>query len=403
MTRYKLKELKQTDVNEQRIRQNVQQQISKPKQKLNFRVPILTIIVSTAIIFLLIQLLTPTDTRHSTANEPTLMNIFYEIEGDGVTYNQNFTTYDLQNIRKLKYYKEMPYIDFLQKTNVNTIDIPTPFQVEDGKVIAVNDGYFTELQFHFPYEKEFINISMTRTFMEPMEYDALAANLVDAYGTPIELERLNSSSTLVTKFLEGDGGLVYTYYSYDEEENRIHLTGTRANEFYTIAEGYIYYIGFSENSSLSKVQMTEFVKTFIEHNEFKTLEFEEATYKNSWLTRGGKTMLICLAIALVSLVGIPLLIQKRSQRVQKFVWSLVWIFIQVPILTWLISFSVGTLYRDGFAAIGMMMIAFPALLILGILIILFVNRNRIIWLVILHILTFIFAFGTSIWDSFSIG
>lgn len=403
MTRYKLKELKQTDVNEQRIRQNVQQQISKPKQKLNFRVPILTIIVSTAIIFLLIQLLTPTDTRHSTANEPTLMNIFYEIEGDGVTYNQNFTTYDLQNIRKLKYYKEMPYIDFLQKTNVNTIDIPTPFQVEDGKVIAVNDGYFTELQFHFPYEKEFINISMTRTFMEPMEYDALAANLVDAYGTPIELERLNSSSTLVTKFLEGDGGLVYTYYSYDEEENRIHLTGTRANEFYTIAEGYIYYIGFSENSSLSKVQMTEFVKTFIEHNEFKTLEFEEATYKNSWLTRGGKTMLICLAIALVSLVGIPLLIQKRSQRVQKFVWSLVWIFIQVPILTWLISFSVGTLYRDGFAAIGMMMIAFPALLILGILIILFVNRNRIIWLVILHILTFIFAFGTSIWNSFSIG
>lgn len=236
-----------------------------------------------------------------------------------------------------------------------------------------------------------------------MEYDALAANLVDAYGTPIELERLNSSSTLVTKFLEGDGGLVYTYYSYDEEENRIHLTGTRANEFYTIAEGYIYYIGFSENSSLSKVQMTEFVKTFIEHNEFKTLEFEEATYKNSWLTRGGKTMLICLAIALVSLVGMPLLIQKRSQRVQKFVWSLVWIFIQVPILTWLISFSVGTLYRDGFAAIGMMMIAFPALLILGILIILFVNRNRIIWLVILHILTFIFAFGTSIWNSFSIG
>lgn len=403
MTRYKLKELKQTDVNEQRIRQNVQQQISKPKQKLNFRVPILTIIVSTAIIFLLIQLLTPTDTRHSTANEPTLMNIFYEIEGDGVTYNQNFTTYDLQNIRKLKYYKEMPYIDFLQKTNVNTIDIPIPFQVEDGKVIAVNDGYFTELQFHFPYEKEFINISMTRTFMEPMEYDALAANLVDAYGTPIELERLNSSSTLVTKFLDGDGGLVYTYYSYDEEKNRIHLTGTIANEFYTVADGYIYYIGFSENSSLSKVQMTEFVKTFIEHNEFKTLEFEEATYKNSWLTRGGKTMLICLAIVLVSLIGVRLLIQKRSQRVQKFIWSLVWIFIQAPILTWLISFSVGTLYRDGFAAIGMMMITFPALLILGILIILFVNRNRIIWLVILHILTFIFAFGTSIWNSFSIG
>ncbi|MCH7322567.1 hypothetical protein LZ480_11750 [Solibacillus sp. MA9] len=398
MTRYKLKQVKQTDEIEQRIRQKVQQQISQPKRQRNFLIPILTIVVSTALIFLLIQLLTPIDTRHNTASKPTLMNIFHEIEGDGVTYNQNYMAFDMQHIRTLKYYKEVPYTEFLQKTNVSTIDIPTPFQVKDGNVIAVNDGYFTELQFHFPHEEEFINISMSRTYFEPIDYDTLAATPADAYGTPIELERLNPSTTLVKKFLEGNGGLVYTYYSYDEENNSVHLTATTANEFYTIADGYIYYIGFSENSSLSKTQMTEFVKTFIEHNEFKTLEFEQATYEASWLTRGGKTMLICLVIAIVSLVGVPLLIQKRSQKVQKMVWSLVWIVIQTPILTWLIGFSVGTLYRDGFAAIGMMLITFPSLLILGILIIIFANKNRITWLVILHVLTFVFAFSTSIWN-----
>ncbi|WP_274310345.1 hypothetical protein [Solibacillus daqui] len=399
MTRYKLKQVKQTDEIEQRIRQKVQQQIRQPKRQRNFLIPILTIVVSTALIFLLIQLLTPIDTRHNTASEPTLMNIFHEIEGDGVTYNQNYMAFDMQNLRTLKYYKEVPYTEFLQKTNVNTIDIPTPFQIEDGKVIAVNDGYLTELQFHFPHKEEFINISMSRTFVEPIDYDTLAATPTDAYGTPIELERLNPSTTLVKKFLEGNGGLVYNYYSYDEENNSVHLTATTANEFYTIADGYIYYIGFSESSSLSKTQMTEFVKTFISHNEFKTLELEQATFEDSWLTRGGKTMLICLVIAIVSFIVVPLLIQKRSQKVQKIVWSLVWIFIQAPILTWLIAFSVGTLYRDGFAAVGMLTITFPVLLILGILIIIFANRKRITWLVILHVLTFIFAFSTAIWNS----
>lgn len=401
MTRYKLKELKQTDVIEQRIRQNVQRQISQPKQKRPIHIPILTTIITVAMIFIIIQLLAPQTTQHTAT--PSLMNVFHEIDGDGVAYSQDYYQFDQQHTRTLKYYREIPLTTFLQANDVTMIEPPSPFTIEDGTVIAVNDGYLTEIQIHFKRDDVFLNISMAKTFMNQIEYATFHEIEQDAYGTPIELERINPVTTLAKKMLQGGGGLTYKYYHYNEKDDAIYLTGTVANEFYSMADGFIYYIGYSEQNSLTPEQMTTFAKEFIENNTFKTLEFIEPTMEDTWLTRGGKTMLICLAIALVSLVGMPLLIQKRSQRVQKFVWSLVWIFIQAPILTWLISFSVGTLYRDGFAAIGMMMIAFPALLILGILIILFVNRNRIIWLVILHILTFIFAFGTSIWNSFSIG
>lgn len=401
MTRYKLKQVQKTDEIEQRLRQNVKQQLKQPTSKRAVHIPILTIIVSTALIFLLFQLLSTNETQHRTANMERFMHVFQEVKGEGVTYNQSYMNYDQQHIRTLRYYKEVPYSEFLQGNNVAGVVLPKPFKEKEGNVIAVNDGFLTELQLHFEHEAEFINISMAKTYMSPIDYATLAENPVDAYGTAIELERLNADATLVKKFLQGGGGLVYKYYAYDQDNNRVHLVATTANEFYTILDGFIYYIGFSENSSLTKEQMTDFAKDFILNNELKTLNFEEVTYKSTWLTRGGKAMLVCFVVAVMSFALFVPLLRARSQKVQKISWSLIWIFLHAPILTWLISFSVGTLYRDGFAAIGMLFIAYPALFVIGLLIIWLV-KSRVKWLVVLHVLTFIFAVIVSIWNGYYI-
>lgn len=402
MTRYKLKELKQTDAIEQRIRQKVQQQISQPKRKRLVHIPILTAIVTVATIFIIIQLLAPQTTRHTATS--SLMNVFHEIDGDGVAYSEDYYQLDQQHTRTLNYYREIPLATFLQANDLTMIELPLPFTIEDGTVIAVNDGYLTEIQIHFERDDAFINISMAKSYSNQIEYADFHEIKQDAYGTPIELERINPVTTLAKKWIQGDGGIVYKYYQYNEEEDYIHLATALANTFYSSAGAFIYYIGYSQQNTLSHEQMTDFAKEFIINNEFTKLNFVETTFESSWLTRGGKMMLICLVIAIISLMGVPLLTQKRSQKVQKFIWSLVWIFIQAPILTWLISISVGTLYRDVFAEIGMMMmITFPFLLILGILIIIFAKRKRITWLVVLHVLTFVFAFGTSIWNTISIG
>lgn len=401
MTRYKLKQVQKTDEIEQRLRQNVKQQLKQPTSKRAVHIPILTIIVSTALIFLLFQLLSTNETQHRTANMERFMHVFQEVKGEGVTYNQSYMNYDQQHIRTLSYYKEVPYSEFLQGNNVTGMVLPKPFKEKEGNVIAVNDGFLTELQLHFEHEDEFINISMAKTYMSPIDYATLAENPVDAYGTAIELERLNADATLVKKFLQGGGGLVYKYYAYDQDNNRVHLVATTANEFYTILDGFIYYIGFSQNSSLTKEQMTDFAKDFILNNELKTLNFEEVTYESTWLTRGGKAMLVCFVVAVMSFALFVPLLRARSQKVQKISWSLIWIFLHAPILTWLISFSVGTLYRDGFAAIGMLFIAYPALFVIGLLIIWLV-KSRVKWLVVLHVLTFIFAVIVSIWNGYYI-
>ena len=395
---FKLKQVQKTDEIEQRIRRNVLQQLNHPKRKKAFHIPILTAIITVATLFLIVLLLSPQLSERSAS--PTLMNVFHEIDGEGVAYSQDYNGLDMQQFRTLKYYREIPLAMFLQ-ANTLQIDVPAPFTIDDGTVIAVNDGYLTEIQLHFEKDDEFINISMAKSYAAQIDYATFAEMKNDAYGTPIVLERLNPYTTLAKKMIEGNGGLTYSYYHYNEEDEAIYLTATVAHEFYSMTDSFIYHIGFSRNNSLSPQQMTEFTKDFVLNNEFKTLNFEEVTYESTWLTRGGKAMLVCLVIAMISFAVFAPLLRARSQKVQKIVWSIVWVLLQAPILTWLVSFSVGTLYRDGFAAIGMMFIAYPVLLIIGLFII-WLLKTRVRWLVMLHVLVFVFAFSVSIWNGYYI-
>ena len=396
---YKLKQVQNTDEIEKRMCRNVSQQLNKPKRKKIIHIPILTAIITIATIFLVMQLMSPNSSMKTAS--PALMNVFTEIDGNGIVYSQDYYELDMQHIRTLKYYREVPLATFLQVNHVELTQLPAPFSIEDGTVIAVNDGYLTELQLHFKKDDAFINISMAKSYGSQIEYATFAEIKQDAYGTPIELERLNPSTTMAKKFIQGDGGLVYHYYHYNEKNDEVNVTATIANEIYSIEDSFIYHLGFSQNSSLTKEQMTDFAKEFILNNELKTLNFEEVTYVSTWLTRGGKAMLVCLVVAVMSFVLFVPLLRERSPKVQKIIWSLIWIFLHAPILTWLISFSVGTLYRDGFAAVGMLFIAYPALFVVGILIIWLV-KSRVRWIVVLHVLAFIFTVSVSIWNGYYI-
>ena len=49
-------------------------------------------------------------------------------------------------------------------------------------------------------------------------------------------------------------GYVYTYYNYDETDKRIFQMTTRANEFYSYYNGYVYHIGYQLDGEPQEVQ-----------------------------------------------------------------------------------------------------------------------------------------------------
>ncbi|WP_260858038.1 hypothetical protein [Bacillus sp. FJAT-22090] len=78
------------------------------------------------------------------------------------------------------------------------------------------------------------------------------------------------------------------------------------------------------------------------------------------------------AIVLASLIifgGVFLgfiLTLKKSIKRKLIIWGLITIFIFTPFFGWIISITIGIIEGDGFAAVGMMMLLFPAFFIIGI-------------------------------------
>lgn len=395
MTRYKLKALRNTTVHESAIQHAVHNKLKQKKRKRFVQIPVVTAIVTGLLIIFVLMLIQPENNRSYSSQSSALLNVFYEIDGENVAYSENFKELDMQHIRQLRYYNEVPLEDFLQANHVTFPAVPAPFQRETGTVIAVNDGYFTELQFHFKAGDQFLNISMAPSVVDPINEEVLQNNLVDAAGNPIQLEQLNETTTLVKQKIQNGGGLVYKHYFYDEKREAINVIVTSANEFYSYANELIYHIGYNNTVSVDEQQMTEFVKDFILNNEIQALNLNQITFEENWLNRGGKTMLICLLISVISFILLKYLLKNASSKVKKVTWSFVWGIVHTPILSWLVSFSTGILYKDGFAVIGMLLISFPALFVIGLCIILPRNRTFLLQLIILHLIVYGFAFGSS--------
>lgn len=398
MTRYKLKELKNTTLHEKKIQETVQMKIQQRKPKRFVHITLITVLISTAIIFFVMNQLNPEQNRQNATDTPTLLNIFHEIDGDGVAYSENFREQDMQHIRSLRYYREVSLTDFLNRSGVTFPNLPQPLNRENGMVIAVNDGFFTELQFHFKSDDHFLNISIAPSWINPVNVEELQKNLVDAAGNPMEIEQINGSTAIVKQKRNNGSGLVYRYYYYNEKNDAINVMAGSANEYYSYHNGLIYHIGYSDTAPFDEQQLDEFVKDFIINNEVRTLNLEEATIEDNWLNRGGKTMLICLLISIVSFSILHVLLKNASKKSTKIIWSIVWVLLHTPILTWLVSFGTGVLYGDGFVGAGMLVLSFPLLLIIGLCIILPNNRTFRRQLVLLHILVYLFTFSCSLYN-----
>ncbi|WP_336046317.1 hypothetical protein [Solibacillus ferritrahens] len=404
MTRYKLKELKNTTLHEKKIQQAVQTKIQQRKPKRFVHITLITALISIAILFFVVNQLNPEQNRQNTnaTESSTLLNIFHEIDGAGVAYSENFKERDMQHIRTLRYYREVSLTHFLNRSGVTFPYLPKPFNWENGTVIAVNDGYFTELQFHFKSDDHFFNISIAPSRINPLNVEELEDNLVDAAGNPMKIERINGSTAIVKQKINNGSGLVYRHYFYNKKNDAINVMAGSANEYYSYYNGLIYHIGYSEAAPVDEQQMDGFVKNFIVNNEIHMLNLDEATIEDNWLNRGGKTMLICLLFSIGSFSILHFLLKNASKKTTKITWSIVWVLLHTPILTWLVTFGSAVLYGDGFIGVGMLAISFPLLLIIGLCIILPNNRTFRRQLMLMHILVYLFTFSCSIYNEIEI-
>ncbi|MCS1392737.1 hypothetical protein NXZ77_14260 [Lysinibacillus boronitolerans] len=65
---------------------------------------------------------------------------------------------------------------------------------------------------------------------------------------------LNFMNPLYYREMLPERGYLYIYYNYDEAEKRIYQMATRANEFYSYYNGYVYHIGYQLDGDPQEVQ-----------------------------------------------------------------------------------------------------------------------------------------------------
>ena len=187
---------------------------------------------------------------------------------------------------------------------------------------------------------------------------------VDTVGNLLTDEKLIGEIPLYHQQITTSGGLIFKYYHYDVEKNRIHLIADSANEFYTYYNGIIYHIGYTGN--VDEQEMIAFVRDFILKNEVQTLQLQQMTMDDNWWVNGGKSMVIAVSLLLI-LIGTTYFVVRAKPKKSKWIISgLVFIFFMAPLLSWIISMTIGIYYGEGFAAAGMLVITFPILEIISI-------------------------------------
>lgn len=79
---------------------------------------------------------------------------------------------------------------------------------------------------------------------------------------------------------------------------------------------------------------------------------------------------VAIFILLVALVLAFYFTLGKSKKRKFIVWGIITMIAIAPFFTWLISISFAIIVGDGFAGIGLMMIMFPILFIIGIILLL---------------------------------
>ncbi|KOP80401.1 hypothetical protein AMS59_03145 [Lysinibacillus sp. FJAT-14745] len=272
----------------QKVRQQVQQEPYPSKQLWSHR-SLAVMMTCSVLLFIAWQASKPidhvtTEILHEEVKQSFTDLFKTEVEGKEMAYSQFFLIADrLVHRENIKFYAPLQGFEAMQAVAttmgnaVHLIDPKNlPFKSNIQEVYAVTsemqDGSLQK-QFQFSYkeksltgvDRQYINLTVTNVNHNPL------VNYKDAdsqdFSGGITNVGLNFMNPLYYRAMTPDKAFAYVYYNYDEADKRIYRMSSRANEFYTYYNGYVYQIGYQLNGDQQEAQekMVALARDFIPH------------------------------------------------------------------------------------------------------------------------------------------
>ncbi|WP_225340870.1 hypothetical protein [Lysinibacillus capsici] len=259
----------------QKVRQQIQQEPIMPKPRWAYRV-VTMMITCSILLFIAWQAAKPMD-ELATQDEgvtPTFTDLFQtEVEGKDTAFSNFFPLANyLSQAKHIQYYAPLQGLEAMQSVATSLEDVVhltdpenLPFQPNIQEVYALSakmeDGS-KQTQFQFSYKEksstgvdlQFINFTVTNVKYNPLASYVKSKNMEETLGMKVSNIGLNFMNPLFYREMSPERGYVYTYYNYDETDKRIFQMTTRANEFYSYYNGYVYHIGYQLEGDPQEVQ-----------------------------------------------------------------------------------------------------------------------------------------------------
>ena len=208
-----------------------------------------------------------------------------QVKGSGLTRSEYFSQDDSLNQRKnVRYYQPVSGYGAMQKVSLamgNTIHPiqpeKLPFDANAQEVYAVtsktaNGSQQNQLQFSYLQKSldgevhQFAIFTVMNVETNPLENVEIKSETVDTVGNTLKNEGLIGQYPLFHQLLTTDSAFVYGYYAFDEKKERVFTVATKANEFYTVYNGYVFHIGYQiDNMNQEEIQerMIDLVREFV--------------------------------------------------------------------------------------------------------------------------------------------
>jgi len=271
----------------QRVRHQMHQESYPSKPKWTYHA-VTMMITCSILLFIAWQATQPIDQVATEVNEGEKLpftDLFQtEVEGKGTTFSQFFPIANyLSQAKIIKYYAPLQGFEAMQSVATslgNAVHLTNseelPFKPNIQEVYAVTskmDDGSQQTQFQFSFKEksytgvdlQYINFTVTNVDRNPLADYVKSQNIEDNLGIKVSSVELNFMNPLLFREMRPDRGFTYIYYNYDEANKRIYQMTTRANEFYSYYNGYVYHIGYQLDGDPQEVQekMTTIAREFI--------------------------------------------------------------------------------------------------------------------------------------------
>ncbi|QPA56004.1 hypothetical protein [Lysinibacillus sphaericus] len=272
----------------QKVRQHVQQESYSSKSKWTYRA--FTVMITCSILFFIAwQATQPMDQVTTEVKDEgkklLFTDLFHtEVEGKDTTYSQFFPiSLYLSQAKNIKYYAPLQGFEAMQSVGTllgNAVHLTKsenlPFKPNIQEVYAVTskmDDGSQQTQFQFSFKEksytgvdlQYINFTVTNVDRNPLADYVKSQNIEDTADIKISNVALNFMNPVLFREMTPNQGFPYIYYNYDAADKRIYQMTTRANEYYSYYNGYVYHIGYQLNGDPQEMQeeMATIVKEFI--------------------------------------------------------------------------------------------------------------------------------------------